>query len=449
MRLWLKRLNRTLNDNVTTPLHTFALAVAPNSNVASDAAGGACVAMPSTSKNIPSNNHVALAKNTYSSVGVTAPGEIMFQTKCPGGGILCIEDVNTYYQACCTYLQLLRERSDLLASVSSSLLTEQFLCPGRLILIRWPGSSESDLSQINRLPKAVLDRHIASEARPDWLIPAFLIDLNKTSVANRHEPKLNLLSWDAPNKSTRDFSDELAPRGTFDSNCYQELLDGEEEILRSGEEAWMTQIPYPPQMMPLFTPLTVEDGLARLIQLSNVPFSRVVRIFDLTLKNFASTQTSHLPFGTMLTTALEAALAANRNRVLALECGFRMTIRNSGNASGGFHGCVGSGYGCGKGSGALSDQNLAELANSALFHFASGLKAAGIVQKTEFPADNGLDELSSGHCADGKEQSILSDKSPLCILLRGIPIGAPPELAIHRVSKLKVGQILQYIYCII
>ncbi|KAF8566405.1 hypothetical protein P879_10354 [Paragonimus westermani] len=162
---------------------------------------------------------------------------------------------------------------------------QRVFCPGRLLFVQLPASD----------PKCTR----ASQSLPNWLVPAMVIDLCKTTVQGQTEVHWNLITWQPsdrfltrtshpPYRQVLPMNDVTAAANTPDSESAGVCTDvdadvddeAEEDVLRDGEDCWMKPTPFPPQLMPLFIPESFDDSLARLTLLSDQHSRSLVRLCD-------------------------------------------------------------------------------------------------------------------------------------------------------------------------
>ncbi|CAL8087766.1 unnamed protein product [Calicophoron daubneyi] len=230
-------------------------------------------------------------KHIQVSAATVPVGEPVLQVKCPLGQVLCAEAMGIYYQACCKFRQLNSSVSIVLGSQSLPDLQRVF-CPGRLLIIQIPDPS-------------LKSNPIRASTVPNWLLPAVVVDLKKVFVQGTTEIQWNLLTWQTPSKADTTSSYRLFQPAKLDTSG-KECSDPsnkeppsvtiedaetseqtEEEILRDGEDRWMSRTPFPPQLMPVFVPASFEDGLSRLILVPDQTSRCIVRICDQVI-NFKS-----------------------------------------------------------------------------------------------------------------------------------------------------------------
>ncbi|CAH8606420.1 unnamed protein product [Schistosoma mattheei] len=230
-----------------------------------------------------SNSKVTVSMNNISRLSVPI-GEPILQVKCPFGQISCCDAMTTYYQACCNYQKL---TSSIVRLLSEENLTDlqRVFCPGRIVFINLPQTDNSSL--YNKV----------TIKQPDWLVPGVLVNLTKKKIKNESEIQCDIITWELSNLlnhsrsfkkcnhqsinqtvSVNDVNDKKQENINNNTTQFNEF--DEEDILKEGEDAQLSNTPYPPQLMPVYTPESMEDGYARLTLLSNLSIRSFVRITD-------------------------------------------------------------------------------------------------------------------------------------------------------------------------
>ncbi|KAA0188260.1 hypothetical protein FBUS_09754, partial [Fasciolopsis buskii] len=129
------------------------------------------------------------------------------------------------------------------------------------------------------------------------------------------------------------------PSATFESadSCHVTIEDDEmdeeteEELLQDGEDQWMAPTPFPPQLMPIFSPASLEDGFAQLTLLKDQTSRCLVRVCDecVQFKNYRVTTNSSITLSELLT----RAMARHRQERVASESGLRLVVGSNTAAS--------------------------------------------------------------------------------------------------------------------
>ncbi|KAF5396978.1 DSHCT domain protein [Paragonimus heterotremus] len=213
-------------------------------------------------------------------------GEPVLQVKCPFGQEECAEEMASYYQACCKFRQLSATLSLVLADQPLTDLQRVF-CPGRLLFVQLPASD----------PKCSRVSH----SLPNWLVPAMVVDLCKTTVQGQTEVHWNLITWQPsdrlPTRTSHPPYHQVLPVNDVAAAAAENIPDSEssgvctdlkadvddeaeEDVLCDGEDCWMKPTPFPPQLMPLFIPESFDDSLARLTLMSDQNSRSLVRLCD-------------------------------------------------------------------------------------------------------------------------------------------------------------------------
>ncbi|TNN08038.1 Helicase SKI2W isoform 2 [Schistosoma japonicum] len=310
-RQWLSAIRKKL-DETTTLIPPAGL----SNSVANQLARG-------------SNSKVTISvNNSHLSVPI---GEPILQVKCPYGQLSCCDAMTTYYQACCSYQKLTTSIVRLLSEENLTDLQRVF-CPGRIIFVNLPQTTDSSLLYNKKSTK-----------QPNWLVPGVLVNITKKKIWNEGEIQCDIITWQLPNllnhsKSVNSLNQSTIPVtsvndtkvGKVDENInnsknnpFNEL--DEEDILKEGEDSQLSSTPYPPQLMPVYMPDSLEDGYARLSLISNVSARSIIRICDhlIAVQQYCSTNNNPNITSSEI---LLRGIKRHRQQIAAKEAGMRLVI---------------------------------------------------------------------------------------------------------------------------
>nr|CAH8871694.1 unnamed protein product [Trichobilharzia regenti] len=249
-------------------------------------------------------------------------GEPILQVKCPLGQTGCCDEMTTYYQACCNYRKLTASVVSLLAEENINDLQRVF-CPGRVIFISL-AISENSLAQRQ-----------SSSKQSSWLVPAVLVNLSKKKVKNESEIQWDIITWQVPSLPKNLYKTAQNNNSVEEDNNNKEKFNeaDEEDILREGEDVQLSVTPYPPQLIPVFVPNSLEDSHARLTLLSNSSARLFVRICDhvITFQNYSAVNNPNVTLSEMLIRGIKR----HRQQMAALEAGMRLVTGANTNAGDG------------------------------------------------------------------------------------------------------------------
>ncbi|CAH8627802.1 unnamed protein product [Schistosoma guineensis] len=294
------------------------------------------------SSNIPhqiarsSNSKVTISMNNMSRLSVPI-GEPILQVKCPFGQISCCDAMTTYYQACCNYQKLTSSIVRLLSEENLTDLQKVF-CPGRIVFINLPQTDNSSL--YNKV----------TTKQPNWLVPGVLVNLTKKKIKNESEIQCDIITWELSNLpnhsrsfkkcnhqsinqtvSVNDVNDRK--QENINNNTTQCNEFDEEDILKEGEDSQLSNTPYPPQLMPVYTPESMEDGYARLTLLSNLSIRSFVRITDhvFTVKQYCNNTVNNANITP--SELLLRGIKRHRQQIAAKQAGMHLVIGSNSTAS--------------------------------------------------------------------------------------------------------------------
>uniref|UniRef100_A0A5K4F7S9 Helicase SKI2W n=1 Tax=Schistosoma mansoni TaxID=6183 RepID=A0A5K4F7S9_SCHMA len=339
------------------------------------------------SSNIPhqtarsSNSKVTISMNNNSRLSVPI-GEPILQVKCPFGQISCCDAMTTYYQACCNYQKL---TSSIVRLLSEENLTDlqRVFCPGRIVFIHLPQNDNSLLYN-----KVIIKQ-------PNWLVPGVLVNLTKKKIKNGSEIECDIITWELSNLTNHSRSFQKCnqsinhtdsvndingrKQGNINNNANQFNELDEEDILKEGEDAQLSNTPYPPQLMPVYTPevsiyiyiyhermvvsklfssdmidythrdysqelwkisfqgycdnCSLEDGYARLTLLSNLSIRSFVRITDhvFTVQQYCNNTVNNANITS--SELLLRGIKRHRQQIAAKQAGMHLVIGSNSTAS--------------------------------------------------------------------------------------------------------------------
>ncbi|CAH8647934.1 unnamed protein product [Heterobilharzia americana] len=125
------------------------------------------------------------------------------------------------------------------------------------------------------------------QSKPQWktdIRPLNLAKLEEAVSDLKQGRRWDIITWQLPSlpnqpKTLHDEHVSTEDNSKREGNRQFNEAD-EEDILREGEDIQLSITPYPPQLMPVFIPTSLEDGYARLTLISNSSARFFVRICD-------------------------------------------------------------------------------------------------------------------------------------------------------------------------